>query len=54
MSPNEKVAKVMREFHAGTLRTSSGEVVTSKQQAIAIAMSEAGMSRDEFNRSMKA
>lgn len=42
MSPDEKVAKVMREFEAGTLRSSSGEIVTSRQQALAIAMSEAG------------
>lgn len=40
-----KVRKVMREFKAGTLKSSSGEPVQSRQQAIAIAMSEAGMSR---------
>lgn len=40
----KKVAKVMREFKAGTLKSSSGEPVKSRQQAIAIAMSEAGMS----------
>jgi hypothetical protein len=39
-----KLAKVMREFKAGTLKSSSGEPVKSRQQAIAIAMSEAGMS----------
>lgn len=38
-----KVRKVMREFKAGTLKSSSGEPVKSRQQAIAIAMSEAGM-----------
>lgn len=38
---NEKVAKVMREFEAGTLKTPSGEIVTSKKQAMAIALSEA-------------
>lgn len=41
----KKVAKVMREFKAGTLKSSSGKPVTNRQQAIAIAMSEAGMSR---------
>ena len=40
----KKVAKVMREFKAGTL-TSGGRPVKSRQQAIAIAMSEAGMSK---------
>lgn len=39
----KKVAKVMREFKAGTLKSSSGEPVKSRKQAIAIAMSEAGM-----------
>lgn len=37
---DDKVAKVMREFEAGTLRSSSGELVTSRKQAIAIALSE--------------
>lgn len=40
-----KVRKVMREFKAGTLKSSSGEPVKSRQQAIAIAMSEAGMEK---------
>lgn len=40
----KKLAKVMREFKAGTLKSSSGEPVKSRQQAIAIAMSKAGMS----------
>lgn len=39
-----KVANVMREFKTGTLKSSSGEPVTSERQAIAIALSEAGMS----------
>jgi hypothetical protein len=42
-----KVRKVMREFKAGTLKSSSGEPVKSRQQAIAIAMSEAGMEKKE-------
>lgn len=42
-----KVAKVMREYKSGDLHSGSkkGPVVTSKKQAIAIAMSEAGMSK---------
>jgi hypothetical protein len=37
---DDKVAKVMREFEAGTLRSISGELVTSRKQAMAIALSE--------------
>ena len=40
-----KVAKVMREYKAGKLKSSSGDKVTSQKQAIAIAMSEAGIKR---------
>ena len=40
-----KVALVMREFKAGKLKSSSGEAVKSPQQALAIALSEAGLSR---------
>jgi hypothetical protein len=40
-----KVAKVMREFKSGKLKSSSGEPVKSSQQALAIALSEAGMTR---------
>ena len=50
MSPDEKVAKVMSELHACTLRSASGQPVTSKRQAMAIAMSEAGMSQDEYDK----
>ena len=41
----KKVSKVMREYKKGTLKSSSGDKVTDKDQAIAIAMSEAGMSK---------
>jgi len=41
----EKVRKVMREYKAGKLKSSSGDKVTSRDQAVAIAMSEAGMAR---------
>lgn len=40
-----KVAKVMREFKAGTLKGSDKKPVKNRKQAIAIALSEAGMSR---------
>jgi len=40
-----KVHKVMSEFKRGTLHSGSGGKVTSRRQAIAIAMSEAGLSR---------
>lgn len=36
----DKVEKVMREFKEGKLKSSSGKKVTSRKQAIAIAMSE--------------
>jgi hypothetical protein len=38
-----KFEKVMREFYAGTLKSSSGAKVTSRAQAMAIAASESGM-----------
>ena len=41
----EKVSAVMKEFKRGTLHSGSGSKVTSRKQAIAIAMSEAGMSK---------
>lgn len=37
----KKVHKVMKEFKEGKLRSSSGKKVTSRKQAIAIALSEA-------------
>ena len=40
---SRKVSKVMREYKSGTLKSSSGKKVTSKKQAVAIAMSEAKM-----------
>jgi hypothetical protein len=43
----KKVSKVMREYGKGELRSGSkkGPVVKSRKQAIAIAMSEAGMKK---------
>lgn len=42
-----KIGKVMHEFKAGTLNTGSktGPVVKNKKQAVAIALSQAGMSK---------
>lgn len=40
----EKIGKVMHEYKTGTLHSGKkGPVVKSRKQAIAIAMSEAGM-----------
>ena len=36
----DKVKKVMHEYKAGTLKSSSGQKVKSRDQAIAIALSE--------------
>jgi hypothetical protein len=48
-----KVGKVMGEFKRRTLHSSSGQKVTSRDQAVAIAMSEAGMSRKDRRRGPK-
>jgi len=41
MSKQDKIAKVMKEFAKGKLKSSSGKKVTDKKQAAAIAYSEA-------------
>lgn len=42
----KKVSKVMREYKAGKLHSGKGgPVVKDKDQAVAIALSEAGMSK---------
>lgn len=41
-----KIRKVMNEFEAGKLKSSSGEVVKDPRQAMAIALSEAGVSKE--------
>ena len=41
-----KISKVMREYKAGTLHSGKGSPVVKKpKQAVAIALSEAGMSK---------
>jgi hypothetical protein len=49
----KKVSKVMREYGAGTLKSSSGKKVTSRQQAIAIALSEAGKTKPKTTKKGK-
>lgn len=47
-----KVARVMREHQHGTLKSGrSGRKVKSRRQAIAIAMSESGQSRNKRKKS---
>jgi hypothetical protein len=41
---NKKVGKVIGEYKEGKLKSSSGQKVKSKDQALAIAMSEASKS----------
>jgi hypothetical protein len=38
-----KISRVLSEFKAGTLKSSSGEKITDYKRAVAIALSEAGM-----------
>lgn len=46
MKKKDKVGKVMTEWKEGTLHSGKkGKVVTNRKQAIAIALSEAGMSK---------
>lgn len=49
----KKVEKVMSEYKTGTLKSSSGRKVTSRKQAIAIAMSEAGMTKKPTKKGKK-
>lgn len=51
----KKVAKVMREYGKGELHSGSkkGPVVKSRKQAIAIAMSEAGMTKKPVKKRKK-
>jgi len=51
MKPATKIRKVMREFKEGTLHSGKGGPVVKKpKQAIAIALSEAGMSKPKGNK----
>jgi hypothetical protein len=49
MKKSKKVSKVMKEFKAGKLKSGkSDKKVTNPKQAIAIALSEAGMSKKKM------
>ena len=47
MKGPKKVAKVMGEYKRGKLKSSSGKKVTSRDQAVAIALSSARMSKEK-------
>lgn len=49
----KKVEKVMSEYKSGTLKSSSGKKVTNRKQAIAIAMSEAEMTKKPTKKGKK-
>lgn len=53
---NAKVGKVMHEWKTGTLHSGGpkGPIVKSKKQAVAIAMSEAGMAKKSSKAKPKA
>ena len=53
MKPQAKVSRVMREFKKGDLKSSSGQKVTNPKQAIAIGLSEAGISKKAKGGEMK-
>ncbi len=48
-----KVGKVMHEYKHGQLKSGSGGKVKSRRQAVAIAMSESGQSRNRKRSSKK-
>ena len=51
LARRRKVSKVLREQKAGTLRTAAGTKPVSQKQAVAIALSEAGLSKKKRKRS---
>lgn len=50
---DDKFELVMREFKKGTLHSSDGKIVTDREQALAIAYSESGMSKSGVKMKMK-
>ena len=46
----DKVSQVMREFSEGKLKSSNGDLVTNKEQALAIALSQAGLSKKSLQK----
>jgi hypothetical protein len=53
MDKKDKIHKVMKEFKDGVLKSGSGDKVTSRKQAIAIAMSEAELSKKKKFRGLQ-
>ena len=50
----KKIARVMREYKKGTLNSGKGgPVVKNRRQAVAIAMSEAGMAKKAKSKKTK-
>ena len=49
MKGKEKVGYVMKEFKDGKLKSGSGKKVTNSNQAMAIAMNEAGINKRMFS-----
>jgi hypothetical protein len=49
MKGKAKVNYVMNEFKDGKLKSSSGKKVTNRNQAMAIALSEAGINKKMFS-----
>jgi len=47
--PGDKVSTVMHEFNTGDLKSSSGDKVTSRKQAVAIGLSEARRAKKACN-----
>ena len=47
----DKVKRVMDEYNAGKLKNSAGDIVTDRNQALAIALSEAGISNKSLQKS---
>ena len=53
LPPSEKVQAVMHEFKHKTLHSGSGQIVKKRTQAVAIALSEAGMSKGKHKPNKK-
>ncbi len=45
-----KISKVMHEYKTGDLKSSSGKKVTNEKQAVAIALSEAHVSKKQLKK----
>ena len=48
MNKQDKIKKVMREFNDGKLKTPNGEVVTDKNQALAVLLTKLSSARDNL------